>query len=135
IGLPARAWRAGHSASRPTGAQSLTGMIRLAPSAKYTAAPPSSSRTLPYGPSRVSSAIDPTTSSSEGSGTPPSAAARGHDVSRVAQLLQEFLRLRIVLHPHPAASKLVRRMGVRSGRRNLAQVLGETRRRLVRARV
>src|ERR1700687_2917419 len=46
-----------------TGAMTLTGTIRLAASAKYTAEPPSTSSTLPNGPSRVSSATEPATSS------------------------------------------------------------------------
>ncbi len=52
------------SVPRRRAQSTLTGMIRLAASAKYTAEPPSVSLTLPKGPSRVSRATEPATSSS-----------------------------------------------------------------------
>src|SRR5579864_1137835 len=99
------------TASRPTGAETLTGIIRLAASAKYTAEPPSSSVTSPNGPSRVSRATEPTTSSpDEASGTAAGAAARCHDVSRVAQLVEKVRGVLEVLHLHPAPAQLLRGM-------------------------
>src|ERR1700694_2718071 len=91
--------------SAPTGATTLTGTIRLAASAKYTAEPPSVSWTLPNGPSRVSSATEPATTSCRApAGTATRTTARGDDVARMAKLLQEVLRARVVLDLHPAPS-------------------------------
>src|SRR5258708_13022253 len=98
--------------SVPTGATTLTGTIKLAASAKYTAEPPSVSSTLPKGPSRVSSATEPATrSSGRGSGTAAGAALSSNHMPRVPQLLQEIGDVHLVLHLHPPSSHLAR--GVR----------------------
>src|SRR6266404_3574433 len=49
--------------SSPTMATRLTGVKKLAATAKYVAAPPMMRSTLPYGLSMVSNATEPTTSS------------------------------------------------------------------------
>src|SRR6266851_8109367 len=100
--------------SVPTGAMTLTGTIKLAASAKYTAEPPSVSSTLPNGPSRVSSATEPATRSCL-SGTAARAAARRDNVSGMSELVQEVLRARVVIDLHPASPQLMSRVGVRSG--------------------
>src|SRR6266851_4780789 len=100
--------------SVPTGATTLTGTIKLAASAKYTAEPPSVAWTLPKGPSRVSSATEPATRSCL-SGTAARAAARRDDVSGISELAQEVLRARVALDLHPGSSQLVDRVRVGSG--------------------
>src|ERR1700686_2698330 len=107
MGRPLKARATCSAASLPTGPATFTGRIRLAASAKYTAEPPSSSSTRPNGPSRVSSAIEPTTISSGTTGVgalgpPARAAARRDDMSRLAELLQKILRACVLLHLHPA---------------------------------
>src|SRR3979411_2079335 len=97
--------------SRPTGATTLTGTIKLAARAKYTADPPSASSTLPKGPSRVSSATEPATRrSGRCSGTPACTAAPRDDVAGIPKLVQEILRAREVLDLHPPPSELARGM-------------------------
>src|SRR6202521_3803360 len=118
--------------STPTGAMTLTGTIRLAASAKYTADPPSVSSTLPKGPSRVSRATEPATRrSARCSGTATRAAARRDHVPCVPKLLQKVLGSRVVLDLHPAASELTRGVRVGSGRRDLLQVFRQPSGRLV----
>src|SRR5256885_8148837 len=107
----------------------LTGRTRLAASAKYTAEPPSSSWTLPNGPSRVSSAIEPTTSSSGRSGTAPRAAARRHHVTRKSQLFEEVLSTGIRVDLHPAPSQLVGGMRVGPCGGNFCELVRQWRRR------
>src|SRR5260370_34454327 len=104
----------------PTGAMTLTGTIKLAASAKYTAEPPSVAWTLPNGPSRVSSATEPATRSCL-SGTAARAAACRDDVSGMAELAQEVLRARVALDLHPGSSPLLDRVRVRSGCGELVQ--------------
>src|SRR5260370_4771133 len=94
--------------SVPTGATTLTGSIRLAASAKYTAEPPSVSSTLPKGPSRVSRATEPATRScGRGSGTAAGAALSSNHVPCISQLFQEIRDADIILHLHPASSHFV----------------------------
>src|SRR5216684_1117485 len=107
--------------SVPTGAMTLTGTIKLAASAKYTAEPPSVAWTLPNGPSRVSSATEPATRSCL-SGTAACAAARRDDVSGMSELAQEVLRARVALDLHPGSSQLVDRVRVRSGGGDLVEL-------------
>src|SRR5882672_1146071 len=129
---PLNAWATLLAPSLPTGATTLTGAIKLAASAKYTAEPPSVSLTLPNGPSRVSRATEPATRRSGGlSGTAASPAARCDDVPRQPQLLQKILWAGVVLDLHPAPAQLAGRVRVRSCRADFAQVGCETRRRLV----
>src|SRR5574337_1063925 len=85
IGLLANAAFSCSIPSRPTGAETLTGAIRLAANAKYT--------------------TDPTTSSSGVSGTPSRAARRGHDVTGVPQLRKKIIDTREVFHLHPASAE------------------------------
>src|SRR5258708_11664989 len=131
IGLPRKARDTFSTPSRPTGATTLTGTSRLAASAKYTAEPPSSPLIFPKGPSRVSSATEPTTRSSGASGTPSGAARRGHHMPREAQLLQKVDGARIVRHLHPAAPELLRRVRIGAGRSDLAEVLRQRRSRTI----
>src|SRR5689334_4541056 len=131
MGLPANASVTRATESWPTGADTLTGRMRLAASAKYTAEPPISSCNLPKGPSRVSSAIEPATRSSGTSGTPPSAARRGHHMPRETQLLEEVFRTRIIVHLHPAQPQLIGRMRIRTRGRDLSQLVRQSCCRLV----
>src|SRR5216684_8412687 len=118
--------------SAPTGATTFTGRIKLAASAKYTADPPSVSSTLPKGPSRVSRATEPATRRSPGcSGTSTRTTARGDYVARMAELLQEVLRAGVVLDLHPAATELACGVRIRSCCRDLPQLHGKPRCRLV----
>src|SRR5438477_8229865 len=87
--------------------------------------------TFPNGPSRVSSATDPTTSSSGASGTPSATAACGHDMARKAQLLEKVFCARIFFHLHPAAPELIGGVRVGPCRAHLAELVGELRRRPV----
>src|SRR5256886_3117101 len=131
MGRPAKVSPTRSAASLPTGAEPLTGRTRLAASAKYTAEPPSSSWTLPNGPSRVSSAIEPTTSSSGRSGTAPRAAARRHHVTRKSQLVEEVLSTGIRVDLHPAPSQLVGGMRVGPCGGDFCELVRQSRRRLV----
>src|SRR5258708_34511137 len=120
---PLKACAARLPPSVPTGATALTGSIRLAASAKYTAEPPSVSSTLPKGPSRVSKATEPATRScGRGSGTAPGAAVSRNHVPRVSQLFQEIRDVHILLHLDPASSQLVSGVGVFPGRRDSPQL-------------
>src|SRR6266851_379600 len=110
--------------SVPTGAMTLTGTIKLAASAKYTAEPPSVAWTLPKGPSRVSSATEPATRSCL-SGTAACAAARRDDVSGMSELAQEVLRARVAIDLHPGSSQLVDRVRVGSGGGDLVELRRE----------
>src|SRR5437868_629630 len=127
IGRPAKVSATRSAASLPSGPETLTGRTRLAANAKYTAEPPSSSWTLPKGPSRVSSAMEPTTSSSGTSGTPPRAAARGHHVACKAQLFEEVLRAGVLVQLHPAASELVGGMRIGPCRGDLFELVRQSR--------
>src|ERR1700693_1371161 len=136
MGRPLKACATRLAPAQPTGATTLTGRIKLAERAKYTAEPPSVSSTMPKGPSRVSSATEPATRSSRcRSGTAPCAAAGRDYVSGMPQLLQEVLWARVVLDLHPAPSQLARSMCVRACCNDFAQVDSEARRRLVCARL
>src|SRR5579859_3906319 len=119
--------------SAPTGASIVTGVIRLAAKAKYSAEPPSSSCTVPNGPSSVSRAIDPATRSPAVTGAtsrpPPGTGGRSHDVVRTRELVEKVGRPIEVLHLHPAATQLDDTMCVRSGRRYLAELRRERGRR------
>src|SRR5467141_3135394 len=109
--------------SVPTGATSLTGRIKLAASAKYTAEPPSVSSTLPKGPSRVSSATEPATRSCGGlSDTAAGTALGGDHVPRVSQLGQEIADIHVIIHLHPASPQLVSGVGVRSRCSDFAEI-------------
>src|SRR5437870_10113668 len=123
MGRPLKACATRLAPSRPTGATTFTGRIKLAASAQYTAEPPSVSSTLPKGPSRVSSATEPATRScGGGSGTAACTAARVDDVMRGTQLHQEVGRIAVVVDLHPASAQLSNRVRVRSGGCDLAQV-------------
>src|SRR5436309_14456040 len=65
------------------------------------------------------------TSSSGSSGTPSRATARGHDVARVTELLEEILLARVFLHLHPAPPELLCGVRVRPGGGNLAEIFRE----------
>src|ERR1700674_728627 len=109
--------------SRPTGATTLTGTIKLAARAKYTAEPPSTSSTLPNGPSRVSSATEPATRSCGCfSGTAARTAAGLDDMACITQLLQEVRRVGVIADLHPAPTELLNRVRIRSCRGNLAEI-------------
>src|SRR2546428_9112328 len=75
------------------------------------------------------------TSSSGSSGTPSRATARGHDVARVTELLEEILLARVFLHPHPAPPELLCGVRVRPGGGNLAEIFREPRGGLIGGRV
>src|SRR5712691_3409149 len=126
IARPLKACATRLAPSVPTGAMTLTGTIKLAASAKYTAEPPSVAWTLPKGPSRVSSATEPATRSCL-SGTAARAAARRDDVSGMPELVQEILRARVALDLHPGSSQLVGRMRVGSGGGDLVELRREAR--------
>src|ERR1700687_1239449 len=129
---PLKAWATRLTPSAPTGAVTLTGTIRLAARAKYTADPPRTSSTLPNGPSRVSSATEPATRRcGRASGTSAGSAVRRDDVARRPQLLQEVHRARELFDLHPASSQLLCSMRVRARRRDLFQLRSEARRGLV----
>src|SRR5438093_3273442 len=123
MGRPLKACATRLAPSRPTGATTFTGRIKLAASAQYTAEPPSVSSTLPKGPSRVSSATEPATRScGGGSSTAARTAARLDDVARGTQLHKEVSRIAVVVDLHPASAQLSNRVRVRSGGCDLAQV-------------
>src|SRR2546427_2038211 len=123
MGRPLKACATRLAPSRPTGATTLTGRIKLAASAKYTAEPPSVSSTLPKGPSRVSSATEPATRSCGGlSATAACTALGGDHVPRVSQLGQEIGDIHVIIHLHPASSQLVSGVGVRPGCSDFAQI-------------
>src|SRR3989442_9382605 len=75
------------------------------------------------------------TSSSGASGTPSRATARGHDVARVTELLEEILLARVFLHLHPAPPELLCGVRVRPGGGNLAEIFREPRGGLIGGRV
>src|ERR671937_3203720 len=69
--------------------------------------------------------MEPTTRRDGVSGTPPGAAARGHYMPRMAQLLEEVGDAVVLLHLHPAAPELLGGVRIGTGGRDLAQLVGE----------